>query len=132
MRAFLDTNILVYAQQEGGKADAARRLIADGGTISVQVLNELTNVLRKKFGRSWPDVEAVIEDVALALGEASPVTALTHAAALRIARDHGLGIYDALIVASALAQDCSVLYSEDMQDGRVFGGLTIRNPFANV
>ena len=56
MSAFLDTNILVHAQQTGVKAKISQGLIPAGGTISVQVLNELTNVLRKKLGRSWSDI----------------------------------------------------------------------------
>jgi len=58
-----------------------------------------------------------------------PLTADTHAAALALARDHGFAFYDALIVAAAVEAGCDVLYSEDMQHGRVIGGLTIRNPF---
>lgn len=53
MSAFLDTNILVYAQKDWPQTTISQDLIAQGGTISVQVLNELTNVLRKKDQRSW-------------------------------------------------------------------------------
>lgn len=45
------------------------------------------------------------------------------------ARDHNLAFYDALIVAAAIEGGCDTLWSEDMQHGRVIGGLTIRNPF---
>jgi len=50
-------------------------------------------------------------------------------AARRLARDHGLAFYDALIVAAALEAGCGTLYSEDMQHGRAVGGLTIVDPF---
>ena len=50
MTAFLDTNIRIYAHETGPKNEAARRLILAGGTISVQVLNEFTSVLSRKFG----------------------------------------------------------------------------------
>jgi predicted nucleic acid-binding protein len=57
------------------------------------------------------------------------LTSDTHAAALLLARDHSFAFCDALIVASAIEAGCDILYSEDMQHGRVIGGLPIRNPF---
>jgi predicted nucleic acid-binding protein len=130
--AFLDTNILVYAQQTGPKAVTAQDLIAQGGTISVQVLNELANVLRRKQGRSWHDIELVFDDVDNSLDPARPLTTETSRAALALARDHGFALYDALIVATAIEAGCDTLYSEDLQDGRRIGGLTIVNPFASI
>lgn len=129
MSAFLDTNILVYAQQTGPKAIISQDLIAQGGTISVQVLNELTNVLRKKDQRSWRDIELVLDDIDNALEPAVPLTAATSRAALTLARDHGLSFYDALIIAAAIEAGCDTLYSEDLQHGRSIGGLAIVNPF---
>ncbi|WP_028133186.1 PIN domain-containing protein [Bradyrhizobium japonicum] len=129
MSAFIDTNILVYAQQTGPKATISRDIIARGGTISVQVLNELTNVLRKKDNRSWRDIELVLDDVDAALDPALPLTAATTRAALALARDHGFSFYDALIVAAAIEAGCDVLYSVDLQHGRSIGGLAIVNPF---
>lgn len=129
MSAFLDTNILVYAQQTGPKATISQDLIAQGGTISVQVLNELTNVLRKKDNRSWRDIELVLDDVDAALDPALPLTIATTRAALALARDHGFSYYDALIIAAAIETGCDVLYSEDLQHGRSIGGLAIVNPF---
>jgi predicted nucleic acid-binding protein len=49
---------------------------------------------------------------------------------LSLARDHGVSFYGALIVSSAIKAGCDILYSEDMQHGRAFGGLTIVNPFS--
>ena len=129
MRAFLDTNILVYAQQSGTKATISRDLINQGGTVSAQVLNELANVLRKKQGISWRDIELVFDDIDNALDPALPLTAKISRAALALARDDGFAFYDALIVAAAVEAGCDTLYSEDMQHGRNVGGLTIVNPF---
>lgn len=129
MSAFLDTNILVYAQQTGPKAIISQDLIAQGGTISVQVVNELTNVLRKKDNRSWRDIALVLDDIDNALEPALPLTATTSRAALALARDHGFSFYDALIIASAIDAGCDTLYSEDLQHGRSIGGLAIVNPF---
>jgi predicted nucleic acid-binding protein len=127
---FLDTNILVYAQQTGIKADISQDLIAAGGTISAQVLNELANVLRRKQGRSWGDIELVLDDIDNTLDPALPLTDKTSRMAIALARDNGLSFYDALIVASAIEAGCDTLYSEDMQHGRTIGDLTIRNPFS--
>jgi predicted nucleic acid-binding protein len=129
VRAFLDTNILVYAQQTGTKATISRDLINQGGTVSAQVLNELANVLRKKQGISWHDIELVFDDIDNALDPACPLTAKISRAALALARDDGFAFDDALIVAAAIEAGCDTLYSEDMQHGRSVGGLTIVNPF---
>jgi predicted nucleic acid-binding protein len=130
LKPFLDTNILVYASL----SDDPRRLTAEqillaGGTISAQVLNEFTNVARAKLGWSWADIEATLDLVRSRISRVRPLTADTHAVALALARDHGFAFYDALIVAAATEAGCDILYSEDMQHGRVIGGLTIRNPF---
>jgi predicted nucleic acid-binding protein len=127
---FLDTNILIYAQQAGVKAYISQDLIAAGGIISAQVLNELANVLRKKQGRSWRDIELVLDDIDNALDPPLPLTDKTSRVAIALARDNGFAFYDALIIASAIEAGCDTLYTEDMQHGRAIGGVTIRNPFA--
>ena len=129
MSAFLDTNILVYAQQSGVKGKISQDLIAEGGRISAQVLNELANVLYKKQAKSWDDIALVFEDINNALDPALPLTAATSRTALALASEHGLHYYDALIVASAIEAGCDMLFSEDMQHGRRFGRLVIVNPF---
>jgi len=127
--AFLDTNILVYAQQTGAKGTISQNLMAAGGRISAQVLNELANVLRKKQSKGWDEIELVLDDVENALDPAAPLTAATNRSALALARAHGLPFYDALIVASAIEAGCDTLYSEDLHHGRRFGQLAIVNPF---
>ena len=129
MKPFLDTNILVYAQQSDRRSAKARSLIAAGGIISVQILNELTNVLSRKLRRDWAEIGAVIEDVSDALGPALPLTVETHAAAVALAREHGFSFYDALVVAAAIEAGCDTLLSEDFQHGRVIGGIAIIDPF---
>lgn len=130
-RAFFDTNVLVYVvAQRNTKTETAEALLAGGGVVSVQVLNELANVARKKLGMSWKEIgEAVAAIRALC---ASPVTMTTalHDAGRHIAAKYGYGMYDGLIAAAALEADCNTLYSEDLQDGQIIEGrLTIRNPF---
>jgi len=127
---FFDTNILVYAFLDVEKRPRALELLSEGGIISVQVLNEFTNVARKKHGRTWLEIEAALEAIHDRLAHVVSITTQTHAAAIVLARDHGFAFYDALIVAAAIEAGCDTLHSEDMQDGRMIGGLTIRNPFS--
>jgi len=61
--AFYDTNIFVYAFTEGPKQAAARLALAEGGVISVQVLNEFANVMRRKHQRAWAEIEAALDVV---------------------------------------------------------------------
>ena len=129
MIGFFDTNVLVYAFSNGPKREPAREALAGGGMISAQVLNEFTSISRRKQKREWAEIEAALAVIRARFPDVVPLTAEMHAAALALARDHGFSFYDALIVAAALEAGCDTLYSEDLQDGRAIGGLTIRNPF---
>jgi predicted nucleic acid-binding protein len=129
VKPFLDTNVLVNAQERSARGDRARELVADGGIVSVQILNELVTVLRRKLKRSWSEVAAVIDDVRAAVDEPLPLTLSLHLAALEFARDHNVAFYDALILAAAIEAGCETLFSEDFQHGRRFGDCTIVNPF---
>ena len=132
MSQFFDTNILVYAQQTGGKAERARALLAAGGVLSVQVLDEFAAVARRKLAKDGDEIDAAIGDV-LALVEAPrPLTLDTNATARALARARGFSFYDALIVAAAIEAGCETLASEDMQAGRTIGALTIVNPFLDL
>jgi predicted nucleic acid-binding protein len=128
--AFFDSNVLIYAFSTDARRERALAAIAGGGVISVQVLNEFTNVLRKKQKQDWPVIEAALHSLRFRFPDIMPLTADTHAAALGFAREHGLAFYDALIVAAATEAGCDTLYSEDMQHGRAIADLTIRNPFS--
>lgn len=109
---FLDTNILVYAfTTDERRKGPARELIAAGGRISVQVLNEFVNVSRRKLRRDWRDIGAFLTLVRERVAEPSAITVETHRTALGIAERHGLSFYDSLIVASAKLAGCSVLYT---------------------
>jgi predicted nucleic acid-binding protein len=129
-KPFLDTNVLIYAFAEADPRSAtAEALVAAGGMISVQVLNEFANVSRRKLGWDWAAIERALDALTALLDPPIPVTVELHHAAIRLARDGGFGLYDALIVAAAISARCDVLFSEDMADGRSVGGVTIRNPF---
>ena len=126
---FLDTNVLVYALV--GDAPLAQRslaLLEAGGTVSVQVLNECANTLRRKFSTTWPQVAQVSERIR-ELCAIVPITEDTHVRGLALAERYQLNVYDGMIVAAAQLAGCTVLYSEDMHDGLVIDRLTIRNPY---
>jgi predicted nucleic acid-binding protein len=130
-RAFFDTNVFVYALvQDDPRSGKAEELIAEGGSVSVQILNEFVDVARRKAKMTWDEVRFAIENIESLCPDPLPVTLDTHKEALAIAERYGYRIYDALMVASALEAKCTILYSEDMQDGQVINeALTIRNPF---
>lgn len=130
MTAFFDTNVLIYAQGPGAKGEAARGALMDGGIISVQVLNEFANVLRRKFRLEWNIVAAAVADVRELFDSIRPVDIETHEAAIALAGAHGFSFYDSLIVASALQAGCKTLLTEDLQAGRRIDSLVIVNPFA--
>ncbi len=129
---FVDTNVLLYlASGDDQNADRAEVVLAQGGTISVQVLNEIANVLRRKMQMSWPDTHVFL-DMVRALMTVEPLTWETHEMGLRIAERYRLSIYDAMIVSAALIAGCDTLFSEDMQDGLVIDNrLRLVNPFGH-
>ena len=130
-RAFLDTNILVYALgREDDRTPTADALLAAGGVVSVQVLNELASVARRKLHMPWPDVIAALADIRILCPDPVPTTVAIHESALTLAARLRYNFYDALVVAAALDAKCNILYSEDLQHGQMIEKrLTIRNPF---
>ncbi|SDS36815.1 PIN domain-containing protein [Bradyrhizobium canariense] len=131
--SFFDTNILIYiASSDPIKADHAEAIIGNGGAISVQVLNELANVARRKMRMSWQDTHAFLS-LLRGLLVVHPVAVETHDTGLALAERYNLSIYDAMIAASALHADCDTLWSEDMQHGMVLDGrLRIVSPFSTT
>ncbi len=135
MRVALDTNILVYAEGLNGDAkkqaalEVVQKLPQDLLVLPVQTLGELFHVLVRKAGRlptdartailSWRDSFAVAE-----------TTATVMVAAVDLASQHQLSIWDAVILATAADAGCRLLLSEDMQDGFTWTGVTVANPFA--
>ena len=130
-KPFLDTNVLIYAVAENDPRNArAEELLASGGMLSVQVLNEFVAVARRKILMSWSDVREALDAFRVLCPSPLPLTIEMHEAALKIAERHGYNIYDAQVVAAALQAGCTTLYSEDLQDGQIIDQkLTIRNPF---
>ena len=128
--SFLDSNVILYlASGQQAKADRAEELVASGGTISVQVLNEIANVARRKMGMSWVETRDFLSMVRSLL-KVEPVTIEIHDAGTRLAEVYRLSVYDAMIASAALLAECDTLFSEDLQDGLLINGrLRVVNPF---
>jgi predicted nucleic acid-binding protein len=126
---FVDTNVLVYLlSADAPKAARAERILAQGPVISVQVLNELTNVARRKCGLDWTELHEFLDGVRR-LCRVEALTVEVHEHGLVLAERYRFSVYDAMIVASATRAGCKTLYSEDLQHGMQVDQLIIRNPF---
>ena len=134
-RGFIDTNVLVYAEASDAplKQRAALALLKglyeEGlGVLSTQVLQEYCNVALKKlrlpaqYVRSQLDLYEQFEVV-----QVTP--AIIHAG-LDLHQTRSVSFFDAIVLASAHASGCNVIWTEDMNAGEVVNGVTISNPFA--
>ncbi len=135
MRIALDTNVLVYAEAANGALmrDRALKLIQrlppGAIVLPAQTLGELFNVLVRKAKRrprrareavlSWRDAYPVIETSAAVIVNATDLAA-----------DHGLTIWDSVVLAASAEAGCRLLLSEDLQEGFTWRGVTVVNPFA--
>jgi len=130
-KAFFDTNILIYAiAQNDPRSSKAEALLASGGVVSVQVLNEFVSVARRKILMPWNEVTEALDAFRVLCPSPLPITIEVHEAALKLAQTQSYNVYDALIIAAALESGCATLYSEDLRNGQVIDGqLTIQNPF---
>ena len=135
MTAFLDTNVLLYSisdvPDEQAKRERARALIESGDiALSLQVLQEFY-WQATKANRSW----ALAPETAQGMIQAwrrFPVQETTLDLldlGFKIQRRHRFGFWDSMIVAAARAQGCELLWSEDMDDGRIVDRMQIANPF---
>jgi predicted nucleic acid-binding protein len=127
---FFDTNVLLYLLSEDTKkADRADSLVRQGGGVSVQVLNEAANVMRRKLRMSWRETREFLAVIRRLL-DVAPVTLETHELGLEFAQRYGLSIYDSMIAAAAALNGFARLWSQDMQHGmRIGEGLRVENPF---
>ncbi len=128
--SFIDSNVLLYQlSDDTKKAERAEALIREGGFISVQVLNEIASVARRKMGMDWNELRALSETLR-ALLNVIPIDEEIHAYGLSLCERYGMSVYDGMIVAAAISSGCGRLWSEDMHNGlRVDNQLTITNPF---
>ena len=129
-KIFLDTNIVLYAlDKDGVKQQIAINLLKSNPTISTQVLNEFSNICIKKLKITIEQVEKFVDVLSSDLNvKVFDVNTIFQALSLK--SKYNFQYYDSLIVATALENECNILYSEDMQDGLVIEQrLTIINPF---
>ena len=131
---FVDTNVLVYADDAGeaekqAKArELVRRLLRErSGKLSLQVLQEFFAAATQKLGLSAVEARSRIE--IFSHMDVVRLDVDDVLAAIDLHRLHELSIWDALVVRAALLSGCRTLYTEDMQDGRRFESLQIVNPF---
>jgi predicted nucleic acid-binding protein len=127
--AFFDTNILVYlVSSDFEKAARSETLLAGGGIVSVQVLNEFVSAARRKTKLSYPEIRGILADVR-GICAVKPDDVETHELGLDIAERYRYSVYDSVVIAAALRAGCTVLFSEDMQHGQRIVDLTIQNPY---
>lgn len=136
-RFFLDTNIFIYSFDRGSAAKAAKAeqlirkaLTSQKGVISYQVVQEFFNAALKRFAQPMKahDAEQYLATVFRPLLSVHSSVVL-YGDALRLFEKKKLSWYDALIVSAAIASECGVLYTEDLQHGQSFGSLRVVNPF---
>ena len=132
-RVFFDTNLILYLLSgDPAKADRAESVVAQGGVVSVQVLNELASVASRKLGLSWAEIREVLTTIR-AICTVVPLTLETHERGLGLCERYGFAVYDAMILAAALQSGCEVLLSEDLQHGQwIDGRLLVQNPFTDL
>jgi predicted nucleic acid-binding protein len=131
VKAFFDTNVLIYAQSNDVKGRRAQQVLNAGGVVSAQVLNEFASVASRKLGYGWDQIGAALADVMEALDTCVDLTHRMNTVALQLCADHQVSFYDGLIIAAAQMAGCDILYTEDLQTGRRFGDLVIANPFVD-
>lgn len=135
VRSFLDTNVLVYTDDGDApsKQEAALDLVESAGfggwgVVSTQVLQEYFAVATRKLGLPADIARAKVEIFGRLDVATTDVPAIL--GGIDIHRLHGVGFWDGLIIQAARAAGCRILYTEDLQHGRLFDGLEVVNPFA--
>jgi predicted nucleic acid-binding protein len=136
MKVALDTNVLAYAEGTNGAAmrNKALKLIQQlpsaAIVLPVQTLGELFNVLVRKAKRRPARARAAV----LSWRDAYPIMVETSATVMTnatdLASDHGLTIWDSVVLAASAEAECRLLLSEDLQEGFTWRGVTVTNPFA--
>lgn len=134
---FVDTNVLVYAAS-GAAADQPRRDVAlelldrtDLG-LSAQVLAEFYSVATSKRKLNLTHDEALLLLEFLARIPAFPITRELVLEAADLSRRSNISYWDGAILTAARLMGCNVVYSEDLNAGQVYDGVTVQNPFAAI
>ena len=132
---FLDTNVLVYAaleldpRKQGIAAVLLEHFREQGiGVISLQILREFANALFHKSDYSPEQIRNMVDRFHAAY-QCLPDSYEIQMRAFEIKSKYGLQFYDAIMLATAEAAGCDTVYSEDMGDGVVYDGITVKDPF---
>ncbi len=133
---FVDTNVLIYAHDKsaGAKHEQAKSLVQDlwqehAGSLSIQVLQEFyVNVTRKIARPMTPETAAKII-AELATWQVHRPDASDVLEAIRLQTHLQLSFWDAMILTSARRLGCATLWSEDLNHGQRYEGVTVINPF---
>jgi predicted nucleic acid-binding protein len=135
VRAFADTNVWVYAVDDGEpeKQARARQILEPNGetdlVVSAQVLGEFHVTVRRKLAETLPDLDAAALVDRMRQLPVVPIDANLVAAAIANARQWQLSYWDALILTAADAAGCDVVLSEDLNDGQAYGSVRVEDPF---
>ena len=136
VKAFLDTNVLVYfyAESEADKRNAACQALNSYDCLtSVQALNEASNVWSRKHGWSGEKIKKHLNNIETICDEVVVVRRSTINCALELRDSYGYSYYDCLMLASAIEYKCDIILTEDMSDGQIINGeLKIVNPFKKL
>jgi predicted nucleic acid-binding protein len=137
IKAFLDTNILVYAYDlsAGGKHLSARKIVMDlwetgTGVISTQVLQEFFVTVTRKIAKPISPLKAQMIVADLLKWKVVVITGDVILDAIAIQAKNKFTFSDSMIVAAATTENCETLYSEDLPDGQLLDGVRIKNPFS--
>ena len=133
VNSFIDTNILIYLLSlDSKKKDIARTFLSNHNLISTQVVNEYCNICLKKFNLSTSDTQETLISITQRV-QVCNIDLDTIFLALKIKHKYKYQYYDSLIIASAIENKCSILYSEDLQHNQIVDNkLKILNPFVAV
>lgn len=136
-KCFVDTNILVYARDSGAGTKHVQAIAlmhelwaSRTGRLSVQVLNEYFVTVTRKLQPGLSPDAAWTEIETFRAWDPVPIDWTLLERARNIFSQHSLSWWDSLIVTAAVTSGAETLYSEDLQHGAVYGGVTVRNPFA--
>ena len=132
-KIFIDSNLFVYRADSGEpqKRATAKNILSElsenGGVVSTQVLQEFYNVVSGKLKCPKDTAKQLVEDISNNfIVHKNSVFDILHAIDISIKTQ--FSFWDSLIISAAISENCTTLYSEDLNDGQVVEGVLIRNP----
>lgn len=137
MPSFVDTNVLVYAEDLDAriKHDVARDLVLDlwnnrQGVVSIQVLQEFYVTVTRKVKKPLRATDALVTVREYLTWTVVENTGSLLVQAAELQQRSKLSFWDAMVVQAAVQSGCDRLYSEDLNAGQRFGSVLVVNPFA--